>query len=87
LSGAVGQQEKTERGLSRSASGVPRTASCRSRITSKPPALKAPVTTGFSPRRRERKSRNESWISSGTSAGMRAVDWAAMWGREATTFA
>ncbi len=57
LRGAVGQQEKTHSGFSRSASAVPRTASCSSRITSNPPAPKAPVTTGFSPRRSERNSR------------------------------
>ena len=56
-------------------------------MTSKPAALKAPVTTGFSPRRSERNSRKQSWTSPGTSAGMRAVDWAAMCGRPATSFA
>jgi hypothetical protein len=47
--GAVGQHEKTVRGFSRSAASLPRTMSCRSRMTANPSIVKAPVTTGFSP--------------------------------------
>ena len=74
-------------GFLRSCSAVPRTASCRSRITAKPAALKAPVTTGFSPSSRLRNSRQLSAIASGTSLGMKAVDCAAMFGRRETSFA
>ena len=56
-------------------------------MTSKPAALKAPVTTGFSPRRSDRKSRKLSWTPPGTSAGMSAVDCEAMCGSPATSFA
>jgi hypothetical protein len=57
LRGAVGQQEKIVRGFARSASAEPRTATWRSRITANASTVKAPVTTGFAPRRSARKRR------------------------------
>jgi len=47
FSGEVGQHENMAKGFALSASRVPRTASWRSAMTSKPAILKAPVTIGF----------------------------------------
>ena len=59
----------------------PRVASCISFITSNASMVKAPVTTGFSQKRRLRNRRYESEAFSGTSSGMSAVLCAAMCGR------
>ena len=55
--GGVGQAERMASGFAFNASAPPRTVSRRSWIVPKPELEKAPVTTGFSQKRRLRKSR------------------------------